>query len=34
MRSILLQHGDMTITNKSRMIDHIKHLNKLVVDYC
>ena len=34
MRSILLQHGDMTITNKNRMIEHIKHLNQLVVDYC
>lgn len=34
MRSILLQHGDMTITNKEKMINHIKHLNDLVVDYC
>lgn len=34
MRSILLQHGDMAITNKSRMIEHIMHLNDLVVNYC
>lgn len=34
MRSILLQHGDMSISDKPRMIIHIKQLNKLVVDYC
>lgn len=34
MRSILLQYGDMTITDKSNLIKHIKYLNKLVVDYC
>uniref|UniRef100_A0A6C0D0P2 Minor capsid protein P8 central region domain-containing protein n=1 Tax=viral metagenome TaxID=1070528 RepID=A0A6C0D0P2_9ZZZZ len=33
MRSILLQHGDMSISDKPRMIKHIKQLNKLVVDY-
>ncbi len=34
MRSILLQYGDMTISDKQNLIKHIKYLNKLVVDYC
>jgi len=34
MRSILLQYGDMSITDNNRIIKHINYLNGLVLDYC
>ena len=33
MRSILLQHGDMSLTDKRIVIRHIKQLNKLIIKY-
>jgi hypothetical protein len=34
MRSVLLQYGDMTITNKDQMTKHILYLNDIVINYC
>ena len=34
LRSILLQYGDMSLTNTNDIINEIKKLNKIVVDYC
>ena len=34
LRSILLQYGDMSITNMKDIINEIHRLNKIVIDYC